>query len=234
VLYLVPTPLGNLEDITLRALRVLKGADLILCEDTRRTRQLLSHYGIHAPTERYVEHRPRLVGRILELLAQGKSVALVSDSGTPLLSDPGLSLVSEARRRGLPVTSLPGPSAVAAAAAGSGLPADSFVFLGFLPRSTGKRRRILQEAAGLGRTLVLYESPFRVLDLLEDARQVLGDSARAAVSRELSKVHEEWLTGTLAEVAAALASRKDLLGEFVVLIHPGTGEPHEAPADPPA
>lgn len=222
MLYIVPTPLGNLEDITLRALRVLKECDLVLCEDTRRSRQLLTHYGIHVATERYRDRDERLTKRLLDLLAQGKNLALVSDSGTPLISDPGYSLVSEARRAGLPVTSLPGASAVAAAAAGSGLPCDSFIFLGFLPRSGGKQKRLLSEAAALGDTVILYESPFRVAELMETVREALGDGCRVVLCRELSKVHEEWLSGTPSEVLAALQARKEILGEFVVLIHPAS------------
>lgn len=220
MLYIVPTPLGNLEDITLRALRVLKECELVLCEDTRRTRQLLTHHGIHAATERYKDRDPRGVARVMELLHSGRKVALVSDSGTPLISDPGHSLVAEARRAGLPVTSLPGPSAVTAAAAGSGLPCDSFVFLGFLPRSAGKQKRLLKEAAALEETLVVYESPFRVRALLETIREALGDSCRVVLCRELSKLHEEWLSGAPGELAAALTARKEILGEFVVLVHP--------------
>lgn len=220
MLLIVPTPIGNLEDITLRALRALKESALVLCEDTRRTRQLLSHFDLHTPTERYVDRDPRRLERWIGLLEQGRDLALVSDSGTPLVSDPGFTLVAECRRRGLPVVSLPGPSAATTAVAGSGLPADSFIFLGFLPRSPGKQRRLLKEAAAAGRTLVVYESPFRVVALLEAAREALGGETRAAVARELTKVHEEWLTGTVAEVALTLAARKELLGEFVVVLSP--------------
>ena len=220
MLYIVPTPLGNLEDITLRALRVLKECDLVLCEDTRRTRQLLSHFDIHVATDRYVDRDPKLVERIFEKLRDGKNIALVSDSGTPLISDPGYSLVSQARQAGLPVTSLPGASAVAAAAAGSGLPCDSFVFLGFLPRTAGKQKRILTEAAALGHTLVIYESPFRIAALMETLRQTLGDACRVVLCRELSKIHEEWVSGTPSKVLADLKARKEILGEFVVLVNP--------------
>lgn len=230
MLYLVPTPLGNLEDITQRALRVLREVRAIYCEDTRRTRVLLAHFGIHAPALRYDDHNSRAVEQIVERLKTGQDLALVSDSGTPVISDPGLRLVSRAREEGMPVVSLPGPSAIAAAVAGSGFPGDSFVFLGFLPRSDAKRRRALEAAAGLGRTLAIYESPHRILDLLDLAGEVLGPGTRAAVVRELSKVYEEWLTGTLKETADKLRSREKILGEFVVVIAPDNGKDHPNPA----
>jgi 16S rRNA (cytidine1402-2'-O)-methyltransferase len=220
LLHIVPTPLGNLEDITLRALRVLRACALVLCEDTRRTRGLLTRFDVHAPTERYSDRDPRGLSRWMRLLEEGKDLALVSDSGTPVLSDPGVALVAECRRRGLPVASLPGPCAAAAALAGSGLPGDAFVFLGFLPRSPSRRRKALRGAAALGLPVVVYESPFRVLALLEQAREALGDGARAAVARELTKMHEEWLTGPLPDVLAALSARKERLGEFVVVLAP--------------
>lgn len=221
-LYLVPTPLGNLEDITQRCLRALKEVKAVYCEDTRRTRILLSHFDIHTPALRYDERDGRGVEKVLERLRAGEDLALASDAGTPVVSDPGLKLVARARAEGLRVESLPGPSAVAAAAAGSGLPADSFVFLGFLPRAPGKRRRALKEAAALGRTLVLYESPFRVVDLLETVAETLGAETRVSVARELSKVHEEWVLGTAAEAARSFKERKEVLGEFVVVV--GTKE----------
>jgi len=221
MLYLVPTPIGNLEDLSPRALRMLRECRLILCEDTRRTRKLLSSYDVHTPVERYQERDERALGRLLDRLRAGEDLALVSDSGTPVLSDPGLRLVAAAHRDGLGVRSLPGPCAAAVAAAGSGLPADSFVFLGFLPRSPSKRRRALEQAAALGKSIVVYESPFRVLDLLDTAEQALGPGTQAAACRELSKVHEEWLTGTAGSVRAALAARKEILGEFVVVFNAG-------------
>lgn len=221
-LYVVPTPLGNLEDVTARGLRALRECRAVLCEDTRRTRALLSHFAIHSRAERYDERNPRDVEGALERLRRGEDLALVCDGGTPVISDPGLALVARARAEGLPVASLPGPCAAAAAVAGSGLPGDSFVFLGFLPRSPGRRLRALREAADLGRTIVVYESPYRVLDLLRGAREALGGGARAAVVRELSKLHEEWLTGSVEEVLASLERRGKLPGEFVVVIRPDT------------
>lgn len=227
MLYVVPTPIGNLEDMTARALRVLKESSVVFCEDTRRTRTLMSHFGLTAPLERYDENDERSVDKLLERVRRGDSVSLVSDGGCPGLSDPGRRAVAAARREGLPVTALAGPSAVAAAVAGSGLPGDSFVFLGFLPRTASKRRRILQEAASLGRTIVVYESPFRVVELLEDAEAALGPDAQAVASRELTKIHEEWIRGSVAAVKANLAARAEILGEFVVLFHP---EPEPAHA----
>jgi 16S rRNA (cytidine1402-2'-O)-methyltransferase len=227
MLYVVPTPIGNLEDMTARALRVLKESSVVFCEDTRRTRTLMSHFGLTAPLERYDENDERSVDKLLERVRRGDAVSLVSDGGCPGLSDPGRRAVAAARREGLPVTALAGASAVAAAVAGSGLPGDSFVFLGFLPRTASKRRRMLEEAKALGRTIVVYESPFRVVELLEDAEAALGPRAQAVACRELTKIHEEWIRGTVAAVKADLAGRAEILGEFVVLFHP---EPEPAHA----
>jgi 16S rRNA (cytidine1402-2'-O)-methyltransferase len=227
MLYVVPTPIGNLEDITARALRVLKESSVVFCEDTRHTRALMSHFGLSVPLERYDENDERSVEKLLERVRRGDAVSLVSDGGCPGLSDPGRRAVAAVRREGLPITTLAGPSAVAAAVAGSGLPGDSFVFLGFLPRTAGKRRRILEEAKTLGRTIVVYESPFRVVELFEDAEAALGPKAQAVAARELTKVHEEWIRGDVASVKANLAARAEILGEFVVLFHP---EPEPAHA----
>jgi 16S rRNA (cytidine1402-2'-O)-methyltransferase len=227
MLYVVPTPIGNLEDMTARALRVLKESSVVFCEDTRRTRTLMSHFGLTAPLERYDENDERSVSKLLERVRRGDAVSLVSDGGCPGLSDPGRRAVAAARREGLPVTALAGPSAVAAAVAGSGLPGDSFVFLGFLPRTASKRRRILEEAKALERTIVVYESPFRVVELFEDAEAALGPQAQAVACRELTKMHEEWIRGSVEAVKKDLASRAEILGEFVVLFHP---EPEPAHA----
>ena len=239
-LYLVPTPLGNLEDATARGLRVLREARAVYCEDTRRTRGLLAHFDIHTPALRYDEHDGRGLEKILERLSEGQDLALVSDSGTPVLSDPGVRLVAAARAAGVRVESLPGPSAVAAAVAGSGFPADSFVFLGFLPRSAGKRKRLLLEAASLERTVALYESPFRVVALLETMIEAFGAETRVALARELSKLHEEWITGTAAQALENLRKKKEILGEFVVMFFPpplpsparGEGEEEEPEGSP--
>lgn len=220
MLFLVPTPLGNLDDLSPRALKALREAKAVYCEDTRRTRQLMARFGLSTPLLRYREDDEAGVERILARVAAGEDVALASDAGTPVLSDPGLRLVSRARRAGLPVTVLPGPFAAACAVAGSGLPGDSFVFLGFLPRSPGKRRKALSGAAVLEKTLVVYESPYRIVDLLEIAQETLGRGAQAAVCRELSKIHEEWLTGTVEQVLGVLKGRDKLLGEFVAVFHP--------------
>ena len=222
-LYLVATPLGNLEDLSARAKRVLGEVKAVYCEDTRRTRGLMSHLGRSTSLLRYDDRDERGLERMRERLRAGDDLALVSDAGTPVLSDPGLKIVAAARADRIPVVSVPGPCAAAAAVAASGLPGDSFVFLGFLPRSGGKRRKALEAAAALGKTLVVYESPFRVKEFLADAEAALGAAAQAAVCRELTKLHEEWLTGTVAEVRAALEARAELLGEFVVVLHPAPG-----------
>lgn len=220
MLFVVPTPLGNLEDMTARALRVLKESSVVFCEDTRHTRMLMSHFGLSTHLERYDENDPRSVDKLLERVRRGEAVSLVSDGGCPGVSDPGRRAVAAARRENLPVTTLPGPSAVACAVAGSGLPGDSFIFLGFLARTSSKRRRALEEAKALGRTIVVYESPFRVLELLEDAEAALGPAAQCVAARELSKVHEEWVRGSVAAVKKDFAARPEILGEFVILFHP--------------
>jgi 16S rRNA (cytidine1402-2'-O)-methyltransferase len=213
MLTVVPTPIGNLEDMTPRGLRALKEASAVFCEDTRRTQQLMSHFGISKPLVRYEE---KFADRLVER-ADHENIALVSDGGTPAISDPGRRAVALARKKGIPVTSLPGANAVTTALAGSGLPADSFIFLGFLPRAANKQRKALQAAAALEKTIVVYESPFRVVALLELAQEALGEKAQCCLVRELSKVHEEWHRGTIPEVRASL---KTLLGEFVVMLHP--------------
>jgi len=226
MLYVVPTPIGNLEDMTARALRALQESAVVFCEDTRRTRTLMSHFGLAKPLERYDENDERSVEKVLERLRRGESVALVSDGGSPCVSDPGRRAVARARREGLPVTALPGPSAAVTAVAGSGLPGDSYIFLGFLPRSGGKRRRALEEAKALGRTMVVYESPFRVLELLDDALAALGPDAQCVAARELTKIHEEWLRGTIESVKEALAAKPQILGAFAVLFHPDPEPAH--------
>ncbi|MFH2205098.1 MAG: 16S rRNA (cytidine(1402)-2'-O)-methyltransferase [Elusimicrobiota bacterium] len=220
MLYLVATPIGNLEDLTPRARRILSEVRAVYCEDTRRTKRLFSHFDIHTPLLRYKDRDPRGVEHILERLRRGENLALASDAGTPVVSDPGLDLVAQARREGLEVLPLPGACSVPAAVAASGLPGDSFVFLGFLPRSPGKLRKTLAQAATLERTIVVFESPYRVVKLLRLAEEVLGARAQAAICRELSKLHEEWWSGTLDSVRGALEARGKLLGEFVVLFHP--------------
>jgi len=217
-LYLVATPVGNLEDVTLRALRILKEVDLIACEDTRHTARLLTRYGIGTPRESYhkfnEESRAR---RFLQMLREGKNIALVSDSGTPLLSDPGYELVSSCRREGIQVIPVPGPSAAIAALVGSGLPTDSFFFAGFLPARGAPRRRRLEELSCIPATLILFEAPHRLLASLEDMSAILG-TRQATVARELTKIHEEFLRGTLAELLDLLRSRPKIQGEITLVV----------------
>ncbi len=226
MLFVVPTPLGNLEDMTARSLRVLKESKVVFCEDTRRTRNLMSHFGLDAPLERYDENDPRSVDKLLERVRRGDAVSLVSDGGLPGVSDPGRKAVAAARRENLAVTALPGPCAVATAVAGSGLPGDSFVFLGFLPRTASKRRKALEAAKLLERTIAIYESPFRVVELLEDVVAAVGENAQVVAVRELSKIHEEWIRGTAAAVLKNLVARPEILGEFVVVLHPDPEPSH--------
>jgi len=226
-LYVVATPIGNLEDITLRALRVLKEVGLVACEDTRRTRTLLTHFGIHVPVTSYFEHNKLAKGpAILTTLREGKSVALVTDAGTPGISDPGFLLVREAREAGIPVVPVPGPSAVVAALSAAGIPADSFVFDGFLPVKPGKRIHRLEALRDLEMTIVCYESPHRILAALEAMGQVFGQ-VEIVVARELTKQFEEIVRGTpeaLRERFAAATVR----GEFTVVI-PYTKRPCPSP-----
>ena len=228
-LYLVATPIGNLEDITLRALRVLKEADLIACEDTRQTQKLLQHYVIHKEMVSYHEHNeltraPELVIQ----LEQGAQVALVSDAGTPVVSDPGHRLVVMCLRHHIPVVPIPGPSAFVAALAASGLPTEEFLFVGFLPPRAGARRKKLDALKSEPRALVLYEAPHRLAETLSDAADILG-SRHAVVAREVTKIHEEFLRGTLAELRDA-ARKRAPRGEITLLIGPAEeGEPQAVP-----
>lgn len=222
-LYTVATPIGNLGDITLRALVTLEKADHLYCEDTRHSRTLLQHYGITRPMRPYHEHnaekeRPR----ILEELAAGRSVALISDAGTPLISDPGYKLVREAAVAGHFVTSLPGASAVTTALALAGLPTDAFLFAGFLPPRMAARRARLAELAGVPATLVLFEAPQRLEETLIDMRDVLG-AREAVVARELSKLHEEARRGPLPDLVD-WAKDKSPRGEMVILVAPGVAQ----------
>jgi 16S rRNA (cytidine1402-2'-O)-methyltransferase len=224
-LYLVATPIGNLEDITLRALRILREADLIACEDTRHARKLLSHFEISKPLVSYHEHNEReRTEELVQKLEAGTNVALTSDAGMPLISDPGYRLVCEAASRGIAVVPIPGPSAVITALAASGLPTDEFVFAGFLPRKRGARRARLNDFLLTPSTIVFYETPHRIKEALEDAREVLGDRP-AAIARELTKLHEEIIRGRLSEIEIKFAERAPR-GEFVLLI----GPPSELPA----
>ena len=216
-LYLVTTPIGNLEDITLRALRVLRECSLIATEDTRTTGRLLGHFAIDKPLISYFEHNKiARLDRLLDTLEVG-DVALVSEAGTPALSDPGYELVSAAIERGLPVVPIPGPSALTAALSVSGLPTDRFLFLGFLPRKAGDRRRVLTEAADTRATLVLFEAPHRLQATLADAVKILGADRRCAICREMTKLHEEIWRGSVAGALAEWRSREPR-GEFTLVI----------------
>ncbi len=219
-LHLVATPIGNLADITLRALRTLAAVDVIYAEDTRHTMKLLRHYGIRRPLESYHEHNAaRMCPVILRRLEGGEAVALVSDAGTPLISDPGARLVREAARRGLVVRALPGPSAVIAALAVSGLGGGPFLFAGFPPPRRGARRRFLEGLRDEAAALVLFESPHRVAESLADMADVLGPRA-GALCRELTKVHEEVLRAPLPELARRVAARAPLRGEITLVVAP--------------
>ncbi|MCM2266981.1 MAG: 16S rRNA (cytidine(1402)-2'-O)-methyltransferase [Elusimicrobiales bacterium] len=232
MLSIVPTPIGNLQDITLRALEALKAADAVFCEDTRRTLNLLNHFGITKKLFRYNEHDERSVAGAMAWLRSGKSAALVTDGGSPCISDPGRKLVALARQTGIKVTALPGPSAVIAAAAGSGLPCDSFIFLGFLPRSRGKIVKALTAAFTLNKTVILFESPFRLKKFLALAREEFGPGLTALVAREISKIYEEWTGGLIDETIARIAAAGDVKGEVVVLLRPPQATEEEEPANP--
>lgn len=216
-LYLVATPIGNLEDITLRALSILRGVDLVLAEDTRRTRKLLSHFGIRAALQSLHDHNETSrTPALVERMAAGERMALVSDAGTPLLADPGFELVGAALAAGVAVVPIPGASSILAASTASGLPLDRFHYLGFLPRKQGARRRLLESLADGDETMIFLESPRRLARSLADAAEVLG-ARQVVVARELTKVHEEFVRGTLPDVVAQLAAG-DVRGEVVVCV----------------
>ena len=215
---MVATPIGNLEDMTYRAVRALKEADLIACEDTRQTRKLLDHYGIEKPTVSYHEHNEMERSRELAArMLQGATVALVSDAGMPLISDPGYRLVRAAIDNEIRIEALPGASALLTALAASGLPTDSFHFGGFLPAKAGQRQRALEALKDEPATLIFYEAPHRIVEALQAVEQVLGDRT-VVVARELTKLHEEFLRGKVTEVRAALAARDTVKGEITLLI----------------
>ncbi|HEX8163277.1 MAG TPA: 16S rRNA (cytidine(1402)-2'-O)-methyltransferase [Pyrinomonadaceae bacterium] len=217
-LYLVSTPIGNLEDVTRRALRLLAEVDLVACEDTRHTRKLLDHYGIKTKTVSYHEHNEReRAAELASRLAAGLSVALVSDAGTPAVSDPGYRLVRAAIERGAPVVPVPGASAFVAALTASGLPTDEFFFGGFLPPRPAARRARLSQLRALPATLVFYEAPHRIADALRDARDALGER-EAAVARELTKLHEEIARGRLSELIERFSGDHAARGEMVLVI----------------
>lgn len=220
-LYLVAVPIGNLADITLRALDVLARVDVLACEDTRMTARLLQAHGIKRSLTAYHEHNAeRVRPKLLEALSGGKSVALVSDAGTPLVSDPGYKLVRVVQEAGFGVTALPGASAVLTALTVSGLPPDRFYFAGFLSSRSGTRRNELQSLQGVPGTLIFYESPNRVADSLQDMAQILGAERQGAVTRELTKLYEEVRRGTLEELATHYADTGPPRGEVVILVAP--------------
>src|SRR6267154_2245024 len=218
-LYLVATPIGNLEDITLRALRVLKEVDLIACEDTRQTQKLLSHYGIQTRMVSYHEHNEMTkAAELIVNLETGAKIALVTDAGMPGISDPGFRLIALAIRHHVPVVPIPGASAFLAALVASGLPTDSFRFSGFLPAKSGQRRKLLESVRESPRTQVFYEAPHRLLETLADVAEVLGEDRHIVVAREVTKIHEEFLRGRAVEVLEQLKSRGDVKGEITLLI----------------
>ncbi|MCB9354372.1 MAG: 16S rRNA (cytidine(1402)-2'-O)-methyltransferase [Lewinellaceae bacterium] len=217
MLYIVPTPIGNLEDITLRALRILKEVPVVLAEDTRTSRKLLDHYGISTHLRAFHAHNEHaVVERIADELASGTDMALISDAGTPGISDPGFLLVRACVRRGLQVSCLPGPTAFVPALVASGLPCDTFHYEGFLPHKKGRQTR-LKYLASLPHTFVLYESPFRLLKCLDELIAHCGPDRQACVARELSKMYEEVKTATLSELKAHF-SEKEVKGEIVVVV----------------
>ena len=231
-LYLVATPIGNLEDITHRALRILGESGLIACEDTRRTRRLLDHYEIRTPLVSYHEYNEAArSGELVDRLRRGGNVALVSDAGTPLISDPGYRLVAKAVAEGIRVEPVPGACASVTALSASGLPADSFHFAGFLPAKASRRRATLAGLRDIAATLVFYEAPHRILAALEDIEAILGPRP-VVLAREVTKIHEEFLRGTAAEVARTLQARPTIKGEITLVVgRASAGGPDETPLD---
>jgi len=231
-LFVVATPIGNLEDITYRAVRVLREVDLIACEDTRHTAKLLQHYGIEKPTISYHEHNEAArAGELVDKLEQGLSVAQVSDAGMPGISDPGYRVIKLAIERGLPVVPVPGPSALIAALAAGGLATDSFQFLGFLPARSGERRTMLESLRGAQQTTVVYEAPHRIAETLQDIVEILGAERPVVLARELTKVHEEFLRGTAAKLLRQCKVREPK-GEITLLIGKGEQRATAAPDIP--
>ncbi len=223
-LYIVSTPIGNLEDITLRALNILKEVDLIACEDTRTSKKLLSRYQIQKPLTSYHEHNEiEKAKELLSLLQEGKSVALITDAGTPGVSDPGFRIVKLASENGIQVVPIPGASAAIAALSISGLPTSSFTFLGFPPKQNKRLIEYLERVRGYPETLIFYESPKRIIKTLEAITEVFGER-NASISREITKMYEETLRGFLSEIKSTLESRDSLKGEFVLVVEGDTRE----------
>jgi 16S rRNA (cytidine1402-2'-O)-methyltransferase len=230
-LYVVATPIGNLEDITYRAVRVLKEADLIACEDTRHTAKLLHHYGIDKPTVSYHEHNEAVrAEELVATLTAGLNVAQVSDAGMPGISDPGYRVIKLAIERGVQVVPIPGASAVVTALAASGVPTDSFQFLGFLPAKSGQRRTMLESLRNAAQTTVVYEAPHRIAETIKDIVELLGAERPVVLARELTKMHEEFIRGSAAEVLQRV-QQHELKGEMTLLIGKGAGEARAAAKD---
>jgi 16S rRNA (cytidine1402-2'-O)-methyltransferase len=230
-LYIIATPIGNLEDITYRAVRILKECDAVACEDTRQTRKLLDHYGIRKPLVAFHEHNEReRADELCRRMAAGENLALTSDAGTPLISDPGFRLVSEAVSRNIPVVPVPGPSAVIAALSASGLATDKFQFRGFLPPKRAARLAELAAQAEADATLIYYEAPHRILDSLADLAETFP-GRRVALARELTKVHEEILRGAPGEIRERLARRPSVPGEITILIEKAARRPADLSAE---
>ena len=219
-LYIVATPIGNLADMSERAIKTLSQVDCIACEDTRRSKKLLDHYHINSLIIAYHEHSSTQVAdKLLTLLAQGKNVALVSDSGTPLISDPGFQLVCRAREHGYEVIPIPGSCALIAALSVSGLATDSFSFIGFLPAKSGQRREVLKTVQQYRNTIICYESPHRIIETLRDAKEILGADRKSFIAREMSKMYETYLAGSLEELLELVSFDTDQQkGEFVLII----------------
>ncbi len=216
-LYLVSTPIGNLNDITMRAIEVLRSSDIIACEDTRRTLKILKKYNIKKPLESYHDHnKEKKTSYLLKLLEKGKMVALVADSGTPCISDPGFYLVRKAIERGYNISTTPGSSSILSALILSGLPTDRFVFEGFLPRKKGKRSSRINLMKEEKRTIIIFESPFRVLSLLKELKKIIGER-KISISRELTKVYEETLRGNITDLITHFEDKKPK-GEFVIVL----------------
>jgi 16S rRNA (cytidine1402-2'-O)-methyltransferase len=218
-LYVVASPIGNLEDITLRALRILKEADLIACEDTRHTQKLLNHYSIATRTISYHEHNEaERAENLVQQLEKGLRIALVTDAGMPGISDPGFRVIAEAVEHNIPVVPIPGASAFVAALAASGLPTDSFVFHGFLPAKSGQRRQVLEAIKNSPLTQVFYEAPHRIKEAVEDVVEILGANRQLVIAREVTKIHEEFMRGNAAKTLEILNTQQVIKGEITLLI----------------